>query len=183
MIDAVAWKIARGIKSAVPEHPSSVEVLKYAVSFVINTGSIILLSLLLSLFTGRVPEVLTVLVSYAILRQVSGGLHLKSGTLCVVVSTAGITLMSFADFGPAAVAAANAVALLLAAVYAPSRIEGQTRIPKKYYPLLKAVSIIIVASNFLIGSPILAAAFLVQCLTLIRPFRKGGEHSEKKGRL
>ncbi|MBB6675327.1 accessory gene regulator ArgB-like protein [Cohnella nanjingensis] len=183
MIDAVSWRIARGIKSAVPEHPLSVEVLKYAVSFVLNTGSIIVFSLAISFFTGRVAEVLTVLVAYALLRQVSGGLHLKSGTLCVVASTAGITAMSFADFGPAAVTVANLAALLLAAVYAPSRIEGQTRIPKKYYPLLRFVSIIIVSSNFLIQSPILAAAFLVQCVTLIRPLRRGGEHREEKGHV
>jgi accessory gene regulator B len=62
----------------------------------------------------------------------------------------------------------NILSLLLAFLYAPSRIENQSKIDPKHYPKLKVVSIIIIATNFLFMSSVLAAVFFVQCLTLIK---------------
>lgn len=168
MIKKLANWLAIGIKRVVPESPQSVEVLSYAISFILNAVSIIGASLLISLFTGRVQEVIIVLIGYALLRQVSGGIHLKSGVSCIVISTAGATVLSFVSLDSQLVLLANVIALLLALVFAPSRIARQTRIPKKYYPLLKLISLLIISSNFVIQSDVLASAFLVQTLTLIR---------------
>ncbi len=175
MVDGLSRQLAVGIKKVVPESPQSVEVLKYSISFILNTLFIIGFSLLISLFTGKVNEVIIVLIGYAILRQVSGGVHLKSGTLCIIVSTAGATALSFVSFNSMILLLVTALSLLLALVFAPSRIEKQTRIPAKYYPLLKLASLAIIASNLVIQSDVLAAAFLLQTLTLIRGREVEGE--------
>jgi len=168
MINTLAGKLAMGIKKIVPESPQSVEVLRYAISFILNAFFIIGASLLISLFTGKVIEVTIILIGYALLRQVSGGVHLKSGTLCIVISTAGATALSFVSFDRNTLILVTVVSLLLALVYAPSRIDKQTRIPAKYYPVLKLLSLLIISSSFVIHSAALASAFLLQTLTLVR---------------
>jgi len=171
MIEALSWKLAKSLKAQNPDHPSSVAILKHSISFLLNTGFTIGTTLLVTIFTGKFIEAVIVLISYATLRQFSGGVHLKSGTLCVVISSAGATVLSFSDFGKPTVTVINCIALALAAIYAPSKLE--TRISKGKYPRLKVISIAIIASNFFFNSPVLASTFLVQSLTLIR---RGGEN-------
>ncbi len=182
MIDALACKMAHRIKSVVPEHPASVARLSYSLTFMLNAGFIILLSLLVSLLTGNTIEALAVLVSFAVLRQVSGGLHLKSGTLCVIASVVGVTLLSYTNIHHSlATPIITGISLVLVLFYAPSGIEKQTRIPPKYYPFLKALSITFVASNFLIASSVVAVTFFIQSLTLIPWFlMRGGEKNEEE---
>lgn len=166
MINSLSRRLAVGIKNIVPESPQSVEVLKYSLSFVLNFVFVVVLSLLISIFTGHVYDAVIAMVSYAILRQVSGGYHLKSGMLCVVVSAAGITAISLADFSDRVTIWATIGALILCAIFSP-QMKNHTRIPGRYYPLLKVISVLMVATNFLFNSPVIAAAFFVQGLTLI----------------
>jgi len=168
VINALSHKLAVGIKSKVPEHPASIAVLQYSLSLVLNTVFIIGLSFMLSFFTGKALETLVALAGFAVLRQISGGYHLKSGVMCILVSTAGIVALSFADFGPAITLSFNAAAFLLALVFAPSRIERQTRIPQKYFGYLKLGSMMLIVLSGFIGYSVLASAFLLQALTLIR---------------
>lgn len=171
MINSLAQLIAVRIKLVVPDHPASVNVLRYSISFFLNALFIITISLIFALFTHRIPEAAIVLVAFATLRQVSGGAHLKSGTLCVIVSTAIITVLSYMSFlNDSYILWFNVTSLLLVSLFSPSRIDQQTRIKERYYPLLKWISILMVCSNFLIGSSVLAATFLAQSVTLIRQF-------------
>lgn len=174
MIHSLANRIAIGIKRTAPDHPASVDVLRYSLATILNALFIIGFSLAISLFTGHIVSALIVLFSFALLRQVSGGIHLKDGTLCVIVSTAGVTVISFADFGHTLTVTLTLISLLLTAAFAPSRIERQTRIKAKFYPLLKLIAILVISSNFLFGSTVLALTFFVQSSTLIRSL-KGGE--------
>lgn len=167
MIKAVSHKLATSIKTAAPESPTSVEVMRYAISFLLNAALIIALSLAISLFTGKIAEAATILIAYALLRQLSGGMHLKSGWMCVFVSTIGVTILSFVNFSETLEIYISMVNVILALTYAPSRIEKQTRINPKYFPYLKVTSAVLVATGFLIHSPSMIAAFFVQCLTLI----------------
>ncbi|GGD64396.1 accessory gene regulator B family protein [Paenibacillus nasutitermitis] len=171
MINALSHKLAVGIKSKVPDHPASIAVLQYSLSMVLNTVFILGLSFLISLFTGRSLETLVALAGFAALRQISGGYHLKSGIMCILVSTAGITAITFADFGSLVTLILNAGALLLALVFAPSRIDRQTRIPKEYFGYLKLGSMALIVISGFVGYSVLAAAFFVQALTLIRTRR------------
>src|SRR5690606_4959795 len=75
-----------------------------------------------------------------------------------------------------------AIQAVLILLFAPSKIENQTNIPKKYYKLLKFVSLVIVSANLLIESPVLATTFTLQSILLIsiqkRNELKGGETIE-----
>lgn len=168
MIQEISLKLATQLKRIVPEHPRSVEVLKYGISFLINTFSIIVLSIIISVFTGHTLDAVIALISYALLRQVSGGFHLKSGGLCIAISTLGITMISFSDFNQNIIYILTIASLVIVLLFAPSEIGKQTRIPPKYYPLLKVLCLVIVGSNFLFCSSVLASSFLVQSLTLVR---------------
>ncbi|WP_410514994.1 accessory gene regulator B family protein [Paenibacillus sp. BR2-3] len=171
MIDMVAAKLAMRIKRTVPDHPASEAVLKFALALVINALLIIILSISISLFTGRTQETIIILISFAILRQLSGGLHLKSGIWCVIGSTVIITILSLLHPTHLWIQILNVTGMLLALIYAPSRIERQSRIPSRYYPFLKASSFLLVASNLWIQSPVLALSFFMQCITLIKKRR------------
>jgi len=168
VIHAIAHRIAVGIKNVVPEHPRSVEVLRYAISFLLNATVTTVLAISIGVLAGRVEEVATVLLSFALLRQMSGGIHLQSGFVCIAASTAGATALSFANFNQHITIILTAIAALFVLIYAPSRIERHSRIPRKYYSRLRALSFLAVCSNFVIGSPVIAAAFLLQSMTLIR---------------
>ena len=168
MISLLAEKIAKYIKIHIPDHPASVNVLKHSISFILNVLFVVSLSLLASVFTQKTFEAGIILISFAMLRQVSGGIHLKSGVLCVILTTLGITIVSYTPDNEIFTNVANLVNIILVLLFAPSRIDKQTRISKKHYPLLKIISLFLVSTNFLIGSSVLAAAFLIQSLTLIK---------------
>ncbi|SFE43022.1 accessory gene regulator B [Paenibacillus algorifonticola] len=167
-MEIISRKLAENIKSIVPEHPASVARLQYALSFILNAVFIIVGALLISAFSGRTGGVIAALVSFAILRQASGGIHLKSGTTCVIVSIGVATALSFTpDMSREVLLAINLLNLALVLIFAPTDIEKQSRIPRRFYPLLKLISAAIVCSNLLIGSSIIAVTLLVQCMTLI----------------
>ncbi|WP_052098409.1 accessory gene regulator ArgB-like protein [Paenibacillus stellifer] len=179
MIEQLSAYTAAAIKRAVPDHPASEAVLKYALEGIFNALFIITLSLIISAITGRVGEAATLLAAFAGLRQITGGIHLKSGTLCVLVSTANVTLLSFVSLSTPLFFFGQTASLILILLFAPSRIERQSRFPKSWYPLLKVMGAVLVLANFWIHSSMITAAFFVQSLTLIRrPFslnRRGGE--------
>ncbi|MFD1776985.1 accessory gene regulator ArgB-like protein [Paenibacillus rhizophilus] len=167
MIDALAGKIASAIKRIVPDHPASEAVLKFSLSVVLNAFFIIILSLLVSLTTGRTNEVLMILVSFAALRQLTGGAHLKSGTACVIFTSALFTILSYVDLEIAMTQIINAISLLLIIWLAPIGIERQTRIPKRHWPKMKVVAVLLVIVNIFTGASAIAVCFFVQSLSLI----------------
>ncbi|MGR6764436.1 accessory gene regulator ArgB-like protein [Paenibacillus sp. T2-29] len=174
-LDSIALDIATHIKAVVPDHPASVNVLKHGIAVVINTVSIILLTIGISFFTGKVLDTIVAMVSFSLLRQVVGGIHLKSNLTCIVASTVLLTALSFANFNYNWVLITSILSMILVLIYAPSRIEGRTRIPKRYYPLLKCIGVAIVILNLWLGSPVVAASFFVQSLTLV----EGGVKNEE----
>lgn len=174
MIEAIAQKLAVNIKNTVPNHPASVNVLRFALAAILNGVFIVSFSLIISLFTHRTIEAVIVLISFAVLRQMSGGIHLKSGLACVIVSTGGVTLLSLIEIhNNELIVWINAINVVLALLFSPSRIEKQTRIKPKYFPLLKISTTLVVAANFYISSSVLTVTFLLQCLTLIRNPMRG----------
>lgn len=168
MIEHLAHLIANKIKKEVPNHHASMEVLEFSLSIIINALMIILCTLLFSFLTGRVIEAVVALIAFPLLRQLSGGFHLKTGMGCVIFTTFLMTVLSFSDFSNSIIRVFGLISILLALIYAPSGIENQSRIPEKYYPLLKVSSMIIIGMNFFILSPVISSTFLVQTLTLIK---------------
>lgn len=174
-------RIAKHIKSEVPQHPSSVERLSHELIVVINFFSVIGLSLLLSLITGQTKEVLLLLQCFAILRQLTGGLHLESSTWCAVATSVVATSLSLLPQSELATYILTTAALLLTLKYAPAGIEDQTIIPERYYPILKLAGIVLIASNYLFGSYWAAIAYFVQALMLLAYVKlKGGVKSNDR---
>ncbi|WP_438494978.1 accessory gene regulator B family protein [Paenibacillus sp. IHBB 3054] len=167
MIEVMGEKLATSIKNVVPNHPASHAVLKFALSVVLNVLLIISFTLGVSLFTGNTKEASLILISFALLRQVTGGVHLKSGSLCVLFTTLLFTLLSYMDLSIIYVQVMNGLSLLLVFWLAPIGIERQTRIAKRHWPLLKIIALVLILTNVLIGSGAIAVSFLAQSVTLL----------------
>ncbi|WP_068499081.1 accessory gene regulator ArgB-like protein [Paenibacillus kribbensis] len=168
MIETLALRMATHIKSTIPDHPASVAVLKHSLSIVLNVVFIVCLTMGAALLTGKVKEASLMLVMFAILRQITGGIHLKTGIGCVLVTSIVCTALSFFTLSYKLSIGATILSIILILIYAPSGIEKQSRIPKRYYPLLKTIAVLLVGTNLVFASSILAISFLVQSITLIR---------------
>lgn len=178
MIENMAWKMATHIKSVVPDHPASHAVLNHILIIVLNVSTVILLTAFASVFTGKTREVLILLTSFAILRQFSGGLHLKSSTGCALITSAVATGLSFISLDMTWITVLTVSSMVIVLLCAPSGIERQTIIPPRFFPVLKWAAFILVALNLLISSSAIAIAFFVQSITLvINECLKGGERS------
>lgn len=176
MIEAAAWRIATHIKTVVPDHPASIERLNHSLIIIINFFSVVGLSLVGALFTGKGQEVAMLLLCFGILRQLTGGLHLESSTWCAVATAGAATALSFVALNDMWINILTLASMALVLLLGPSGIEQQTIIPPKFFPLLKVLGTLLVASNFFFVSSIAAVAFFVQALTLVaNEFMKGGE--------
>lgn len=178
MIEAAAWRIAKHIKSVVPEHPASVEVLNHILIVIINVFSVVGLSLIASIFTGKGKEALLLLTYFAVLRLFTGGLHLESSTWCAVATAGTATALSFVTLNDTWVTILTLYSTFLVLLHAPSGIEHQTRIPPRFYPTLRVIGTIMVALNLWVGSSVITIAFFAQALTLVaNEFLEGGEQA------
>lgn len=173
MNDSLSLRIAKELKRHVPDHKASVPVLKRGLDVILNTVGIIALTVGISLLTGNTREAVVLLVSFGLLRQMSGGFHLQSNVGCIVLSSFLFTSLSFLQPGHALTFTLTCISIMLVLLFAPSGIEGYTRIRPKYYPVLRISSAVFVSINLLIMSPALAVSFFAQSLMLIH--RKGGE--------
>jgi accessory gene regulator B len=168
MIDTLAMRIATGIKNTNPEKTASIEVMQYALIGLINTSITVVLAFSFGLLTGKFSETVLFSLAFIILRSMTGGFHFGSSVKCTVVSTIMAAGFPHIPISVEMMFVFQILSLGLILLFAPSNIEGQTRIPTKYYPHLKIFSLLLVISNFFIGSPVIAFGFLVQSLTLIR---------------
>lgn len=176
MIEGTAWRIATHIKSVVPQHPASVEVLNHSLIIIINFFSVVGIALIASIFTGQTKEVILLLQCFAILRQLTGGLHLESSTWCAVATAVVATILSMLPSNGEMTVILTSFALLLVMNYAPAGIHEQTIIPERFYPILKVAGIILIATNFWVGSHWVAMAYFAQGVMLAAYANlKGGE--------
>ncbi|PYE52474.1 accessory gene regulator B family protein [Paenibacillus barcinonensis] len=176
MIEAAAWRIAKHIKAVVPNHPAPIENLNHSLIISINFFTVIGLAVLGALFTGHGKDAAVMLLAFAVLRQLTGGLHLESSTWCAVATAGTATLLSLVTLDQLTTTVLTVIGLLCVMVFAPAGIEDQTIIPERYYPILKVVGMFIIASNFWVGSSFAAIAYFAQGIMLAAyVLFKGGE--------
>lgn len=178
MIEAAAGRLARHIKSVVPDHPTPEEDLNHSLIIVLNFFAVLGLAMIGAIITGQFKEVLLLLQCFAILRQLTGGLHLESSTWCAVVTAGTATALSVLTLNNSWIIILTGVSVVLVALYAPSGVERQTIIPPRFFPILRVVAVVLVASNLWFESSVAAIAFFVQALTLVvneKFVLKGGE--------
>lgn len=172
MIQASSAKLARLLKEANPTHPASEAVLAYAIASTMNIAGTAIVAMAAAMLLGNAGEVAVALASFAVLRAISGGYHLKSGIGCIVVTSVCANAVPFIPVPVWGIYALTIAAMLLALAFAPSKIERSTRIPARYFPLLKLIAVFLIAVNLLLVSDIIAITVFIQCLTLLR---KGGD--------
>jgi accessory gene regulator B len=168
LIIKFAENLAYSLKKTNPEQTASVDVMKYALIGIINTVGTLLVSLLIGLITGKFIETILALSAFALLRFFSGGYHLKTPSSCIIVSSLIICSIPHIPLNGTAQASLMIISSLLVLVYAPSNIRGFARLPEKYFPILKLISIMIISTNWLLGSSIFAVAYFLQSISLIR---------------
>ncbi len=78
MIETMAERIAHYIKASTPDHQATVPVLKYALAVLLNMVFILVFTLGIATITGKVVEAAILLGTFALLRQLTGGVHLKT---------------------------------------------------------------------------------------------------------
>ncbi|MFB7817380.1 accessory gene regulator B family protein [Paenibacillus chitinolyticus] len=167
MIIQISGRFARWLKDADPYGPVSFEVMKYALSVLINLLLVVGLCLLIGYIDGKFVETVVAVCSFVGLRMFSGGFHFKSLEVCVIASVALLTAVPV--LSPYVLGHSvwlGGLSLLLVLLKAPTSISG-TRLTERHKPLFKAISAVIVCTNFFIGSPVIAISFLLQSLLLI----------------
>jgi accessory gene regulator B len=180
MIEQLAGRLASSLKEALPEQTYSLAKLKFGFHLLLNTVFTIFTATVIGLALGQLKETMLCLFAFALLRVISGGYHFSSALLCVLVSAVVSGLLPFIEVSNSTLLIIDIINLVLVIIYAPSRIKGQTRIPQKYYPLLKLAAFVIICINFFVHSPLLGLTWLVQAISLIRFPLRGGEGNEKK---
>ena len=168
MVERWAEKLALTLKRANPDETASVEVMKFSLAIILNFLAVTVLSLLISSIFHTAKGTAIAMIGFALLRAVSGGVHLPASEWCIAVSTLIFVTISHLPITEIWCIILTVASLGLVLLFAPSRIEKQSRIPKTYYPALKAASGFIVALNFVFMSSDLAAAFFIQSLLLIK---------------
>jgi accessory gene regulator B len=176
-LDAFAQRTAIRMKAINSEKTASIEVMKYGLLVFINLFSIIFISLLIGFISGKLLETLLALVAFALLRSCTGGYHLKSSIHCIIFSSALMTTIPHIPMNQSAALILTILSIVLVLIFAPFSLENQNNIPKRLYPLLKIVGIMLVAINLFLMSNTLAVCFFVQSVMLIR--RIGGTEYEK----
>jgi accessory gene regulator B len=171
IVENTAKVIAESIKKANPDQTASLEVLEFSLKIIINALAVILLSIGFSLVLGTLKTTCLAMIAFALMRSITGGYHIKSSDLCVLVSSILvliITLISKVEY----IEYFNFFSIVILIIFAPMDMQIQSNIPEKYNLYLKIISIALVTLNMtFIKSDILSAAFFVQCLTLIK-FKK-----------
>lgn len=166
-VEASAAKMAEYINRNV-ENASSVAVLQMSLITIINFFIVTFVVLFICIFTGQFTAGIIAVLSTPFLRYFCGGIHMKSAQLCNVIS---IILILIAVHLPIQYTYAGLsltiLAIIILLLYAPQGIRNVSRLEAKYYPILKLISVLIVASNFYFQSPLLAAVFFMQCLTIL----------------
>jgi len=151
----------------------SVDVIEYALKIVVNAVSITALTLMIGTITGEFERTVIMLVVFAAFRFITGGYHLKSGVFCVIVSTAALSLVPLINLSAGMANILTLAACIVVAIFAPSNFDKYAWISDRHYSKLKALALVIVSSNFLIGSDVLALTYILQAVLL--PFKDGGD--------
>ena len=166
-------KIATKIAQTIRKHhtdAASEEVLKYALIVLINTLGIILSVLVICLFTGHFVEGVMVLLAFAILRYVSGGVHLHSSDTCALISTTLLILLAHVTFPYWSLGfILNFLTVIIVFFLAPKGIEEVRKLKPSHLIIYKWLSIVIVCANFYFQSSLIALTFFAQALTLTTP--------------
>ncbi|MGF7032090.1 accessory gene regulator B [Paenibacillus mucilaginosus] len=166
-IDRTAMKLAVTIRNHDPE-ASSEKILFYSLSLLINTLTAVTSILLIAISTGHLTEGIIAILTFLIIRNVTGGFHLKSSWNCCLFTILLVTTPIFFHYPFWNLGGIlNLLSLIIVFIKAPQGINNVSRIDPKYHRLLKFFAMLLIILNFFIESPLIATIFFLQSLTLL----------------
>lgn len=137
IIKKLSVAIANHVVKEAPEHEDRVESIRYAIAYYLNVVPTIALIVTIGLITDELPNMIIALTTFAIMRQFTGGYHLKSTEMCIVITVIVVTAISFSDYPKLIINILTLASVLLIILFAPSRLEGKTRFPKNTLIILE----------------------------------------------
>jgi accessory gene regulator B len=149
VIVSLSSRVAKAIHEANPEETSSAERLTAILALQVVNYGVIVVSLGIGAASGAFWTTALSVLTFAVIRILTGGFHFKSLDSCFLASTTVLSAIPYLSV-PAWLPTAGALVLIL--VFSRK---------KKILPML------IIGVNLFIGSPIIALAALAQSLTLI----------------
>lgn len=168
MIEKLAGKLAKNLHHYAEEPLISISVLKYGLTIVINTIFVVSLSLTLGGLTGKLLETAIGIGCFLILRACSGGHHLNTSTACILLSTLISVTIPHVSLHEISIIMISLISIALFMIYSPSNLQRQSRIPSRYYPLLKVISTALAVGGLLLGMEVITVSIFIQALSLIR---------------
>ncbi|ATO50098.1 accessory gene regulator B family protein [Brevibacillus laterosporus] len=166
MIEKLSHFFAIKIYEANPDKKESIDVLSYSLSITLNYFLVFSFSLLIGYSTNEFVSTIISMVSFIVLRIFSKGYHAKSLTTCFILTTAIIATIPHVK-AQEYTDVINIVNVFLVLFLAPNDSYEEEAILKKRVYLLKVISLVIVLSNFIISSHIVALSFFAQSLLLL----------------
>ena len=168
MIEQLATRAAQAIHGIDPQRTASVAVLRYGFIVFFEGALIAMLTAAIGWATGKPGETLLTLVLFVAIRQMSGGFHFRSSMLCIVFSTALLSLLPHIPLPERAPLYMTLCGIVCFAAFAPSGIKGRTRIAENNYKWLKIISIIFISINLLMQSEMFAKVIITQALLIVK---------------
>ncbi|NMM51305.1 hypothetical protein HII26_01910 [Paenibacillus aquistagni] len=173
MLDSLSRQLARSLKKHNVE--ADLEVLEYGIGIKLNRYGVLILTSILGILLHQWVESLIALISISVLRRFSGGVHFRSLTHCMLVTSLTCTLIPMISLPKGTLMLLASISFVITGLRAPNWFEEFTVIkPRMTY---KLVSLMIVSLSFFVQSSILIIAFFIQTLTLL-PL-KGGHYDEE----
>jgi len=172
IVERTADRIAQAIYNKIPEQSSSIPVLRYGMIIVLNTALTIGFAMGLGSVLGKPGETAIVLLVIALLRMISGGFHFSASKWCTLFTTGTVVLIPHVVLTSVSYWVLAICSILLFLWFSPSNLEKQSRIPRKYYPVLKIISVGVVVVGVVLNWDIILCSIFVQALSLIR-FERG----------
>lgn len=161
MIELISGKIVTRIKNADPDIKTSHEVLNYALILLIGKYMIISGIIIVGIITGSLFNSIVSYMSFAALRKYTGGKHMSSMSLCVVVSITILSLAPHIHFNDYTGIVINVISLILVLVYAPSNIPFDPFTSKLFGSVL-------IGLNIFANYDVVTFNFFIQAITLIK---------------
>ncbi|XID93317.1 accessory gene regulator ArgB-like protein [Paenibacillaceae bacterium WGS1546] len=179
MFDKVALNIASWIKQQNPEQTASVAVMQFALIGLLNSALVFFIVITIGAVTGHFVNSLIASVFFVGLHFFSGGYHFKSALYCTLFSSSMIIASILIPLNSTWLLIVTIITFVIVAIFAPSNIENHARIPKKYFPILKVVSLCVVSVNLFLQSGSAGFAMLFQAMLLL-PYHKLTSNKEVK---
>lgn len=167
IIEDFSKRITKKMKSLNPDNTGTVKDMATGLVIIINGLIIIFIVVITGILSDLLLQSLLAIFSFILLRFFSGGYHVKSSLFCSVISSLILISIPYIQIDNQYLLALTVFTFVIILLFAPSQMEDNVTLAKKYYLKFKMISLLIVSSNFLLQSELLAITFLIQCFLVI----------------